>query len=182
MGLFDRIVRNVVRDAERTLVNAVSDSVSTAVNNKIRDAVDDKVKPVVNKSVDKMSAAAEAVREHGAAAYFETKLKEILDAAGEYEIRRNIEPSVIENEYGQDIYYHHYNKCYCKPENITFGIYKNGERVVYIRFWKEYGTYNRTTNREIKRFCQEWDVPMLDFFEYLPNEKSYIEKRISRYL
>lgn len=38
--------------------------------------------------------------------------------------------------------------------------------------------YTRRANREIKDFCDANGVGMLDFFDYLPNEESYMEQRI----
>lgn len=182
MSLFDRIVRNVTREATRTLTNAVSDTVSNAVNNKIRDMVDDKVAPVVNQQVNRISEAAEAVREHGKQAVFEVKLKEILENAGGYELKNNVPLEEIEQQYGQNAYTHGRNRCYCEPEAISYGIYQNGVCKLYIRLWKEYSIYSRVANREVWEFCHQWDIPMLDFFEYMPNEVSYMKNRIAKYL
>lgn len=182
MGLFDRIVRNVTREATRTLTNAVSDTVSNAVNNTIRDMVDDKVAPVVNRQVDKLSQAASAVKEHGKHALFEVKLKEVLDHTGAYELKNDIALEELEQYYGQNAYTHGRNACYCAPDAISYGIYQNGVCKLYIRLWKDYGTYNHVANREVREFCNYYNVPMLDFFEYLPNESSYVKERIGRYL
>lgn len=182
MGLFDRIVRNVTREATRTLTNAVSDSVSSAVNSKIREMVDENVTPVVNRQADKLSQAADAVKEHGRHAVFEVKLKEILESAGGYELKSNVALAEIEQMYGQNIYTRRSSKCYCEPDAISYGIYKDGQCKLYIRLWKDYNTYNHVANREVWDFCNQWDVPMIDFFEYMPNESSYVKNRIAKYL
>lgn len=182
MGLFDRIVRNVTREATRTLTNAVSDSVSSAVNSKIQEMVDENVTPVVNRQADKLSQAANAVKEHGKHALFEVKLKEILENTGVYELRNNIALEELEQYYGQNAYTHGRNGCYCDPSAISYGIYQNGACKLYIRLWKDYGTYNRVSNREVREFCDQYNVPLLDFFEYLPNESSYVKERIGSYL
>lgn len=182
MGLLDRIVRNVTREATRTLVNSVSDTVSDAVNSKIRDVVDDKVAPVVNRQADKLSQAADAVVEHGKHAVFEVKLKQILDNIGGYELKSGIAVEEMERCYGQNVYDRGRTNGYPKPSNISYGIYQNGECRLYIRLWKEYNEYNRAVNREVRQSCEQYNIPMLDFFEYLPNETSYVKDRIQQYL
>lgn len=182
MGLFDRIVRNVTREATRTITNAVSDSVSTAVNSKIREMVDENVAPVVNRQVDKLSQAAEAVKEHGKHALFEVKLKEILESNGSYELKNMISVEELEQGYGQDAYTRGRTNGYKQPAPISYGIYQDGVCKLYIRLWKEYSEYNRAVNREVLDYCKRYDIPMLDFFEYLPNESAYIKERIASYL
>ncbi len=182
MGLFDRIVRNVTREATRTLTNAVSSTISNAVNDKIRDAVDDKVAPVVNKGADKMADAAGAVHTYGKQMKFGAKLKEILEAEGDYEIKNNISIEALEQSFGPDAYTRRDSRCYAKPNMITYGIYQDGVCKLYIRLWQTYGEYNRVANREVREFCDMRSVPMLDFFDYLPNEVSYVKGRIAQYL
>ncbi len=182
MGLFDRIIRNVTSEATRTLVNAVSDTVSDAVNSKIRDVVDDKVAPVVNCETEKLSQAAQAAKKHGKQAVFEVQLKEILEGAGEYELKSQIAVSELEQKYGSDAYMRGRKNGYPEPDAISYGIYQNGETKLYIRFWKDYARYNRAVNREVCQYCYDYHVPMLDFFEYLPNESSYVSDRIASYL
>lgn len=152
MGLFDQIVRNVTREATRTLTNAVSDTVSNAV------------------------------RKHGKQAVFEVKLKEILENAGGYELKNNIAVAEIEQYYGQDAYSRGRTNGYKEPTAISYGIYQNGVCKLYIRLWKEYSEYNRAVNREVRTYCDQYNIPMLDFFEYLPNEFSYVKNRIESYL
>lgn len=182
MGIFDRIVRNVTREATRTLVNSVSDTVSDAVNSKIRDVVDDKVAPVVNRQAEKLSQATDAVKEHGKHAVFEVKLKQILDELGGYELKSGIAVEEIERRYGQNAYDRNRTNGYINPSDISYGIYQNGECKLYIRLWKDYNEYNRAANRQVRQYCEQYNVPMLDFFEYLPNESSYVKDRIQKYL
>ncbi len=179
MGLLDRIVRNVTREATRTLTNAVSDTISDAVNSKIRDVVDDKVAPVVNRGTDKLSQTADAVKEHGKQATFEVKLQEILNEMGGYELRKKIAVAEVEQQCGQNAYTRGRKWGYTEPSDISFGIYENGVCKLYIRFWKYYPEYNRAVNREVRAFCDAYNVAMLDFFEYLPNEYSYMKERIA---
>lgn len=106
---------------------------------------------------------------------FEEKLQAILQNAGNYELQRNLSPDDLEQEFGEEIY----TRSGCKrPDNITYGIYQNGDRVLLIRFWEEYASYNHRANRQIKEFCDANHVKMLDFFAYLPNEESYMDQRI----
>ena len=41
-----------------------------------------------------------------------------------------------------------------------------------------YEYYDHTANRQIKKFCDQNGVKMLDFFNYLPNDYDYMEQRI----
>ena len=67
---------------------------------------------------------------------FEEKLQTVLQNAGSYELRNNISPDELEREFGQEIY----TRKGCKrPENITYGIYQAGNRVLLIRLWTNYG-------------------------------------------
>ncbi len=106
---------------------------------------------------------------------FEEKLQAILQNAGNYELRSSISPDDLEQELGQKIY----SRSGCKsPENITYGVYENGNRVLFIRLWDEYALYDHKANRQIKVYCDANGIKMLDFFEYLPNEESYMDQRI----
>ena len=106
---------------------------------------------------------------------FEEKVQAALQKAGSYELRSNISPDDLEQEFGQEIY----TRRGCKrPENITYGIYQAGNRVLLIRLWTNYGDYNHMANRQIKEFCDANGVKMLDFFDYLPNEENYMDQRI----
>lgn len=106
---------------------------------------------------------------------FEEKVQTALQKAGDYELRRNIFPEDLEQEFGKEIY----SRKGCKrPENITYGVYQDGNRILLIRLWMDYGLYNRQANRQIKEFCDKNHVKMLDFFAYLPNEESYMDQRI----
>ena len=182
MGLFDRIVRNVTREATHSLTNAVTDSVSSAVNGKIRELVDENITPVVNRQADKLNKAAEVVKEHGKHAIFEVKLKEILEHAGDYELKNNVEVEELEQYGGQDAYTRGRTNGYATPTSISYGIYQNDACKLYIRLWKDYSEYNRAVNREVREYCDQNNISMLDFFEYLPNEQEYIRNRIASYL
>lgn len=106
---------------------------------------------------------------------FEEKIKAALHKVGDYELRSNISPDDLEQEFGKEIYSHKGCK---RPENITYGVYQDGNRILLIRLWMDYGLYNRQANRQIKEFCDKNHVKMLDFFAYLPNEESYMDQRI----
>ena len=111
---------------------------------------------------------------------FDEKLRLILQNAGRYELREYISPDTLEKEFGQKIYTRGGGRY--EPEDITYGIYQGGNRVLFIRFWDSYCEYARVANREIKSFCDANNVKMLDFFEYLPNEEDYMDQRIREQL
>lgn len=129
------------------------------------DMVSDKISDVVNGDSDKS---------------FDEKLQTILQNAGNYKIKEYISPDTLEQEFGQEIYTRGGGRC--EPEDITYGIYQGGNRVLFIRFWDSYNEYAHVANREIKNFCDANNVKMLDFFEYLPNEEDYMEQRIREQL
>lgn len=106
---------------------------------------------------------------------FEEKLQTALSRAGSYELRSNISPEELEQEFGQEIF----TRKGCKrPENITYGVYQNGDRILLVRLWSDYARYAHRANWQIKDFCENRGIKMLDFFEYLPNEENYVDQRI----
>lgn len=111
---------------------------------------------------------------------FEEKLQVVLQNTGDYELRKNILPDTLEQEFGQEIYTRGGNRC--NPDKITYGIYQGGNRFLLIRLWDFYSDYARAANRQIKDFCANNHVKMLDFFNYLPNEEAYMEQRIREQL
>ena len=111
---------------------------------------------------------------------FEEKLQVVLQNAGDYELRKNILPDTLEQEFGQEIYTRGGNRC--NPDKITYGIYQGGNRILLIRLWDFYSDYARAANRQIKDFCANNHVKMIDFFNYLPNEETYMEQRIREQL
>lgn len=189
MGLFDKLLDR----GAKALGDAVSDKLSDVVNgdNEIGETF---------RSVKSAVSSATALNEqdtweepgshrgmfgHGRKSRvpkksFEEKLQDILQNAGNYELRKSIPLDELEQEFGREIYAR--GSCYCKPENITYGIYQGGNRVLMIRLWWDYAVYSRVANRQIKQYCDANGVRMLDFFEYLPNEEDYMERRIREQL
>lgn len=111
---------------------------------------------------------------------FDEKLTNVLKNAGIYDVKYNIPAEELEVSLGQTIFSR--GGSYQAPQPISYGIYKDGRPLLYIRLFYDYGVYRRTANREIKRFCDANQVKMLDFFDYMPNETSYIEGRLMPYL
>lgn len=111
---------------------------------------------------------------------FEEKLQVILQNAGNYELKKDILPDTLEQEFGREIYTRGGNRC--QPDKFTYGIYKGSERILYIRLWDFYSDYARAANRQIKSFCDANRIKMLDFFDYMPNEENYMEQRIREQL
>lgn len=149
MGLFDRLLNHTAR----VLGNAVLDAVQEAGSgNQARSSA-----PVDSRS-------------------FESKLTDILQGAGSYELRKKISTEELEQQYGQ-IWTR--KKGHALPEAISYAVCANGAPVLYIRLWEDYGCYSRVANREIKQFCDNYGVKMLDFFAYLPNRADYMAERIT---
>ncbi len=113
---------------------------------------------------------------------FEEKLIKVMEEAGNYEIRRNLALSELEQELGADMYVHGRSRCYCEPDDISYGIYQDGRRVLLIRLWNTYEQYNHAANREICAYCKDHQVKILNFYDYLPNEEGYMAERIRKEL
>lgn len=189
MGLFDKLLDR----GAKALGDAVSDKLSDVVNgdNEIGETFRS-VKSAVSSvtGLNEQDTWEEPGSRRGMSGHrkksripeksFEEKLQDILQNAGNYELRKTISPDELEQEFGREIYAR--GGCYCKPESITYGIYKGGNRVLMIRLWWDYSMYSRVANRQIKEYCDANGVKMLDFFEYLPNEKDYMEQRIREQL
>lgn len=107
---------------------------------------------------------------------FDEKLKVILDNAGAYDVRRDISPDELEQEAGSQIYTRHGG--WSKPNVITYGIYKEGQRVLFINLWTEYKYYAHKANRQVREYCDTHGIKVLDFFDYMPNEFAYMEERV----
>lgn len=113
---------------------------------------------------------------------FDEKLTKVVKETGDYEIRRKVTLRELEQEFGEDIYVHGRSHCYCEPDDISYGIYQNGRRVLLIRLWNDYGQYNHAANREVWGYCRDHQVKILDFYDYLPNEEGYMTDRIRKEL
>lgn len=113
---------------------------------------------------------------------FDDKLTKVVKEAGDYEIRRRVTLRELEQEFGEDIYVHGRSRCYCEPDDISYGIYQDGRRVLLIRLWDDYVQYNHAANREVWSYCNDHQVKILDFYDYLPNEEGYMAERIRKEL
>lgn len=182
MGFLDKLVRagskalgDVVAD---TLMND-SGEVGRTLRN-VRDAVNS----LSEADADRRTIATRttSTEDEGDDRCFDEKLPEVIEKLGngEYEIVRGLPTEELERRCGEEIYSK--KNTGCKPSKITYEITRYGATVLYIRLWDDYSTYNRATNREIKRYCDSHGIKMLDFFEYLPNEVDYMEKRIGEQL
>lgn len=186
MGLFDKLISQ----GTKALGNAVSDVLKNDQSElgqtlrNVKSAVDSVVnmgEPIkesnTSTSQNKAVFLEDDEDEYGE---FNSKLIKVLQKIGDYEICRNISPDELEQQAGQQIYTR--GGVYCKPENIDYGIYKDGQRILLINCWRNYGKYKRAANRQIKRYCDTHGIKMLDFFGYLPNRNSYMEERIREQL
>ena len=107
---------------------------------------------------------------------FEQKIYEIIGEAGAYEIEKNISCEVLERELGHQIFER--GSCRLPADNISYGIFMGGVNVLYIRFWISYGDYDRSANRDVRKFFDDNNIKVLDFFDYLPNDYEYMKDRI----
>ncbi len=180
MGFLDKLINR----GAQALGDVVSDKLSGVVHgdNEIGDAVRSVTSAVSSMtntgSNDTWGGRTEAYDNRS----FEEKLTQVIGEAGNYEIRQNIALAQLEQEFGEDMYVHGRSNCYCKPDDISYGIYQDGKRVLLIRLWPYYELYNHAANREVWKYCREHQIRILDFYDYLPNEESYMADRIRREL
>lgn len=187
MGLFDKLLDK----GARALGDMVSDKISDVVNgdNEVGETLRSMKSAVSSFTGSNEGDSWEEVGSHrdrqstgfyGEERSFDEKLRTILQNAGNYELRESISPDELEQEFGREIYER--KGYYCQPDNITYGIYKDGRRVLLIRLWQEQRLYRHRANRQIKDFCFTYGIKILDFFDHLPNEEDYMEDRIRQYL
>jgi hypothetical protein len=203
MGFFDNLLKTGLKAAERAVNRAVNDAVydnvHETVDRSVRDGID-KAKdalgipntptrtsaPVQTSSPVKTTTSSAPAKTSTSIKYeddgreFFQKLPEVMAKIGDFEIRKNISPAELESKAGRELYKR--GGCYREPEDIAYGIYKDGECVLYINTWWDYTTYKRVANRALKNYCDQSDVPMLEFFERLPNSVEYMEERIRKAL
>ncbi len=200
MGFLDRILKVGARAAEKAVSRAVNDTVYETVDRTVRDGIDKAMdalgvpttterasapvqtsSPVKTASSTTTSAPAKArtsIKYEDDGREFFQKLPEVMAKIGDFEIRKNISPAELEAKAGRELYKR--GGCYREPEDIAYGIYKDGQCVLYINTWWDYTTYKRVANRALKNYCDQSDVPMLEFFEKLPNSVEYMEERIRK--
>lgn len=185
MGLFDKLLSQ----GTKALENAVSDALKndqSELGQTLR-SVKSAVDSVANFGEAERQTSSSPSQNRAVSARkeeddreFSIKLPEVIQKIGEYEIRRNISPDELEQEAGRQIYTR--GGVYCKPENISYGIYKDGQRLLLINSWWGYEVYKHKANRQIREYCDTHNIKVLDFFEYLPNRMNYMEERIREQL
>lgn len=112
---------------------------------------------------------------------FDERMMSILRELGDgYSVRRDIPIRELEDEAGMLIYTRGRKRCL--PSDISYGIYRDGRRVLFIRSWESCSAYDRKANNEIRLYCRYKNIPLMDFFEYMPNEEAYMRQRISEAL
>ncbi len=185
MGMFDRLLKRGLRAVE----NAVGDVITETITDTIKGALGDSDQSVKTSSTrtqtrttstssPKTTTATSYVEEDERS--FDEKLTTVINSIGNYEIRKNISPDVLEQEAGKEIYVR--GGCYALPQNLTYAIYKDGKRVLFINLWEFYTDYKRLANRKIKEHCDKNGIILLEFFDYMPNEVTYMEDRIRKAL
>ena len=160
MGLFDSLLKAGVKAVTSKAVGAAVDAVVDSITGD-------------NQSGSSKTTFTRSEEDNRS---FEEKINAVVEKLGDYEIRKNISPDTLEQEAGEKIYTR--GGCYCKPDNFTYTLYQNGERVLIINLWDFYQYYKHYANGEIRDYCSRKGIKMLDFFDYLPNEIGYMEQRI----
>ena len=164
MGLFDSLLRAGVRAVTSKAVDAAVDAVFDSIKGE-------------NNSGSSTTTITHSEEDNRS---FDEKLNVILQSAGNYEVRRNISPDELEQEAGKEIYTRATG--WCLPSELTYAIYKDGQRVLYINLWDDYKYYARKANGQIRDYLAKQHIKMIDFFDYMPNEFAYMEERIKREL
>ncbi|MBR4083570.1 MAG: hypothetical protein IKK33_04710 [Lachnospiraceae bacterium] len=188
MGFLDNILKTGLRAAERAVTRAVNDAVYDNVHGTVDKGLRNgmsKTDEAISKSVNIPSSKANTsstVTQSTDDAYdgrtFAQKLPEVLKKIGEFEIKENISADSIEAEAGRELYKR--GGCYRLPQDITYAIYKEGQRVLFINVYDSYKVYVHQANYKIREYCNEEGTPMMDFFDYMTNDVDYMEDRIRK--
>ncbi len=107
---------------------------------------------------------------------FDDKMNEILRAYTDIAVDREVPAEAFEQQAGCMIWARGGNRC--MPEPFSYRIRRNGKEC-YVRLWKRYETYDHAANRRIRAYCDSNGIPVVDFFEYLPNGLEYMRGRIA---
>jgi len=160
MGLFDNILKSGVKAVASKAVEAAMDVVNDAIK-------------AAGQEGSGKTTFTQSTEDNRS---FDEKMNAVLENLGGYEVRKNISPDTLEQEAGVKIYTR--GGCYCKPDNFTYVLYQDGQRVLIVNLWDNHQFYKHFANREIREYCAGNGIKMLDFFDYLPNEFTYMEQRI----
>lgn len=183
MGFLDRILQAGARAAEKAVSHAVDDTIFEAVDKGIRSGIDQLKEAAgipsspATSAITAPAAPADEEEEDDDRS-FAQKLPEVLQKIGEFEIQENISADSIEAEAGRELYIR--GGCYRLPKDISYAIYKNGQRVLLINLYDSYKVYARLANQKIREYCNEHGTPMMDFFDYMTNDVDYMEDRIRK--
>lgn len=160
MGLFDSLLKAGVKAVTSKVVGDAVDMVVDSITGN-------------NQSGSSKTTFTQSTEDNRS---FNEKMNAVLENIGGYEVRKNISPDTLEQEYGTAIYTR--GGCYAKPENMAYTLYKDGQRVLIVNLWDTYKNYKHFANREIRDYCVRKGIKVLDFFDYMPNEIGYMEQRI----
>ena len=168
MGLFDKLVEKGLKAVKEAVTDVVSDVVTdtlgTGWGQSDKEQPVRKPAPAVSRPMDNRS--------------FDMKFTQIVNGMEGYEVRKGFSPDALEAEAGRQLYTR--GGCFAKPAELTYVVLKDGERKGFVNLWTTYENYKHTANRELKDYCDNNGIKMVDFFEYLPNEYGYMEERIRR--
>ncbi len=109
---------------------------------------------------------------------FDMKIKKAVEDISGCELKGKISGEEFEKRMGCQVYKR--GNSHAAPSDISYVVAKDGEDVLYIRFWYGYTPYDRSANREIRKYCELNGVKLLDFFDNLPNRYYYIKDRIEK--
>ena len=107
---------------------------------------------------------------------FDVKFREAVASIAGVSIEENVSPETVESGLGKSVIVR--KGTYSAPSKIAFAVNANG-KTIYVRNFKKYSEYARTNNRILRSECEKNGIPMLDFFDYLPNNVGYIKNRIT---
>ena len=181
MGFLD----NLFNKGSKAVDNAVKDSGLAGEAKKLFSDLENEATRAFNQTVNEVQKATGSTSDNGVDSVpagscsgddFEDKVQAAIATDGTYELEKDLSISQLENELGREVYTRKNGTA--SPDNISFVIRSEGNPVLYIRYWKAYQKYNHAANREIKGFCDNNGIKMLDFFAYLPNEDGYVADRI----
>lgn len=171
MGLFDSLL-GAIKEAGNTVQQAVGEGIQNVWSEPNQSG------PYVPPAAQPSTAQLNQQYERDARS-FDEKLNEILQAYPDVSVDREIPAEAFEQQAGCPVFARGGNRCL--PDPFSYRL-RRGGREFFIRLWKRYEVYDHAANRQIRAFCDSKGIPVLDFFEYLPNGFEYMRMRVAAML
>lgn len=178
MGFLDRLLNKTAKTLGNMVVDAVQEAADGSWNNGNGNNGSQSSRSWNNASQSSRSwnSGSRTSRSTGDSLSFESKLSLAVQNAGTFTLKKNLPVEALEQQYGA-VWTR--GNGYGAPNAISYVVYAEERPVLYIRFWQDYNIYNHKANREVKRFCDDHGIKMLDFFGHLPNRQEYITERLA---